>query len=98
MVKLIPAAEAYEQASAIQQVLYDELVTKAPFVIEQLNDRIIKAVDAGKMFIELTREEIETVPDVKPEVFVGFLQNQGYTLLSPAIDKYFLYFYNPQKD
>lgn len=98
MAQLIPASEAFEQASVVRQAQFAELLTKVPFVIEQLNERITTAMEKGVLFIELSLEEIETVPDTKPEVFVAFLQDKGYTLTSPVKGKYLLYFHNPFKD
>ena len=59
---------------------------------------IEKAITEGKLFVELTREEIETVPDVTPDLFVAYLQDQGYTLLSNHKGSFALYFHNPMKD
>ncbi len=96
-VHLVRAEWALDECQATRKELFKDLVGKVPFVIEQLNERINKACQEGKMYIELTREEIETVPDVKADVFVAYLQEQGYTLISPAPNKYLAYFIDPQK-
>lgn len=96
-VHLVRAEWAFDECDAVRKEQFKELVGKVPFVIEQLNERINKACQEGKMYIELSREEIETVPDVKADVFVAYLQEQGYTLVSPAPNKYLAYFHNPHK-
>lgn len=97
-VHLVRAEWAFNEADQVRKAQFKELVGKVPFVLEQLNTRIEEAIKKGLMYIELTSEEIETVPDVKADIFVAYLQEQGYTLISPVPGKYLTYFYNPHKD
>ena len=97
-VNLIQAQDAFMRADAVRRAAFAELISKVPFVLKEINGRIEKAIAEGKLFIELTREEIETVPDVTPDLFVAYLQDQGYTLLSNHKGSFALYFHNPMKD
>lgn len=95
---LVRAEWAHDEASQALELKFGEMVGKVPFVIEQLNDRINKAAQEGSMFVVLTKEEIESVPDTKPEVFVQYLKHQGYTLLQSKAGEFAMFFSNPMKD
>lgn len=93
---LISAQEAYERAKAAQDAAVARMYAEAPHVVEHLNAQIEAAIAGHDMHILLTKEAIESVPNVKPEAFVSFLKAQGYTLLAgKQKNTYMLYFYNP---
>lgn len=95
---LTSAAEALEQANKVRATKFHALATESAFVIEDLNSRIATAVEEGQLFIKLTKEEIETVPNVKPEVFLAFLEDRGFTILSLSRSEFAAYFKNPIKE
>lgn len=95
---LLHASDVLLAAKKVRDAKFNELTSKIAPVIEQLNDRMTKSIAEGKLFIELTQEEIETVPDTDASLFVGFLQSRGFTLVPLHGQKYGLYFYNPHEE
>lgn len=95
---LTNAADALEEATRVRAEKFQTLTTESAFVIEDLNNRITKAVSEGEFYIELTTEEITTVPNCKPEIFLAYLKEQGFTLLTRKKGSVAAYFNNPMKE
>lgn len=95
---LTNAADALEEATRVRAEKFQTLTTESAFVIEDLNSRIAKAVSEGEFYIELTQEEITTVPNCKPELFLAYLKEQGFTLLTSKKGSVAAYFNNPLKE
>lgn len=97
-ISLRPAPEVRQEAKIIREMLFTEMLSKNAFIFEELNNRMAKAVEVGKLHIEITREELETVPDTKPELFLSYIESMGYTIVPLPNSSFAIYFYNPHEE
>lgn len=97
-ITLRQADEVRLEAKKVREGLFNELVSKNAYIIEELNNRMATAVTKGEMFIEITREELETVPGTEPSTFLSFIESNGFTIIPLRTGSFAAYFYNPEQE